>query len=107
MKILKDNWIIFDDEVSLAKELSREILGIAKKSIKKNNHFSIVLTGGKSILNLYKILSVSDSDWSKWHIYLGDERFIFASHQDRNDRVINEMWLIMSSIPKKIFILFK
>ena len=101
MKILNDNWLIFDDEMSLSKALAQEILNIAKKSIFEKDCFSIVLTGGQSVLSLYKILSKADSNWDKWHIYIGDERFLPAGHKDRNDQTINEIWLDNSTIPKK------
>jgi len=101
MKILNDNWLIFDDEMSLSKALAQEILNIAKKSIFEKDCFSIVLTGGQSVLSLYKILSKADSNWDKWHIYIGDERFLPAGHKDRNDQIINEIWLDNSPIPKK------
>ena len=101
MKILNDNWLIFDDEMSLSKALAQEILNIAKKSIFEKDCFSIVLTGGQSVLNLYKILSKSDSNWEKWHIYIGDERCVPMGHKDRSDQVINEIWLDNSAIPKK------
>ena len=101
MKKLNDNWLIFDDEASLSKALAREILAIAKKSIIENDCFNIVLTGGRSVLSLYKILSESDSNWNKWHIYISDERFLPAGHKDRNDRLINEIWLDNSTIPRQ------
>ena len=101
MKILNDNWLIFDDEMSLSKALAQEILNIAKKSIFEKDCFSIVLTGGKSVLSLYKILSKADSNWDKWHIYIGDERCVPMGHKDRSDQVINEIWLDNSAIPKK------
>ena len=100
MKILNDNWLIFDDEMSLSKTLAQEILNIAKKSIFEKDCFSIVLTGGQSVLNLYKILSKSDSNWEKWYIYIGDERCVPMRHKDRNDQVINEIWLDNSTISK-------
>jgi len=101
MKKLNDNWLIFDDEISLSKSLAQEILNIAKKSILKNNCFTIVLTGGKSVLNLYKILSKANSDWEKWHIYISDERFLPKYHKYRNDGVISEIWLDSSLIPQE------
>ena len=87
--------------MSLSKALAQEILNIAKKSIFEKDFFSIVLTGGQSVLNLYKILSKADSNWDKWHIYIGDERFLPAGHKDRNDQIINEIWLNNSTIPQK------
>ncbi len=101
MKTVKDNWLIFDDELYLAKRLSQDILGIAKESILKNDSFSIVLTGGKSVLSLYKLLSKSNSNWDKWHIYISDERCVPMGHKDRNDRMINEIWLDNTLIPKE------
>ena len=101
MKILNDNWLIFDDEMSLSKALAQEILNIAKKSIFEKDCFSIVLTGGQSVLSLYKILSKANSNWEKWHIYIGDERFLPAGHKDRNDQTINKIWLNNSTIPKR------
>jgi len=101
MKKLNDNWIVFNDEISLSKALAQEILIIAKKAILENDYFNIVLTGGRSVLSLYKILSESDSNWNKWYIYISDERFLPKNHKDRNDRLINEIWLDNSTIPKK------
>ena len=101
MKKSNDSWLIFDDEMSLSEALAQEILNIAKKSIFEKGCFNIVLTGGQSVLSLYKILSKADSNWDKWYIYIGDERFLSAGHEDRNDRLINEVWLNNSPIPKK------
>jgi 6-phosphogluconolactonase len=52
------------------------------------------------VLSLYKILSKADSNWDKWHIYIGDERCMPMCHKDRNDQAINEIWLDNSTIPK-------
>jgi len=101
MKILKDNCVVFKDADLLTKALFQEILHLAEKSIETNSSFSIVLTGGQSILNLYKMLSESSSDWNKWHIYIGDERCLPINHKDRNDRMINETWLDNIPIPKE------
>ncbi len=101
MKILNENWLIFKDNISLSKELAREILDIAKKSIKLNGCFTIVLAGGRGVMNLYKILSQSTSDWNKWHVYIGDERCVPLQDKDRNDHIINSIWLNNSQIPEK------
>jgi len=98
---MNDNWISFHNKKSLFEELKYEILDIAKKSITGKGHFSIVLTGGKSILYLYKKLSDADSNFDKWHVYLSDERFLPKNHQERNDRIISKIWLNNNRIPKK------
>ena len=98
--MLKDNWTVFENIDKLSERLANDILGIAKTSIKSSNRFKIVLAGGNSILNTYKILSNSESDWSKWHVYLGDECHLPVGDKDRNDYLINQTWLKDSSIPK-------
>ena len=35
MKTFKDNWLIFDNDISLAKALAQEVLNIAEDSILK------------------------------------------------------------------------
>jgi len=99
--VLKDNWSIFKDIDELSEKLSCDILDIAKSSIKLNNNFKIVLAGGTSVIGIYKILSASKSDWDKWHIYIGDERCLPLEDKDRNDHIINKIWLNSSPIPKQ------
>lgn len=101
MKNLNNNWYIFNDRGSLSKQLAEEVLRIAKKSIQKKDTFSIVLTGGQSSLDLYKILSKANSSWSKWHLYITDERLLPEDHPERNDKVIKKIWLDNSAIPKQ------
>ena len=98
--MLKDNWLVFKNVDKLSEQLANDILEIAKLSIKSNDRFKIVLTGGNSVISLYKILRNSESDWSKWHIYLGDERCLPAKRKDRNDYIINQVWLNNNQIPK-------
>ncbi len=98
--MIKDNWFVFENIDKLSEQLAKNILDIAKTSIKSSNSFKIVLAGGNSILNTYKILSNSKSDWSKWHIFLGDERCLPVEDKDRNDYIINQVWLNNGLIPK-------
>jgi len=100
MKILNENWLIFKDNNGLSKELAREILDIAKNSIRLNGCFTIVLAGGRSVINLYKILRQSTSDWNKWYVYIGDERCLPLQDKERNDHIINSIWLNNSQIPE-------
>ncbi len=98
--MLKNNWFIFENIDQLSEQLANDILDVARASIKLSGSFKIVLTGGNSILNTYKILGNSESDWDKWHVYLGDERYLPVGDKDRNDRLINEIWLKDGLIPK-------
>ncbi len=99
--MLKDNWSIFENIDKLSAQVADDILDIAKISIKLTGSFKIVLAGGKSLIPTYKILSHSNADWSRWHIYIGDERCLPLKNKERNDHDINIIWLNNSPIPKK------
>ena len=99
--MLKDNRSIFENIDKLSAQLANDILDMAKISIKSTGSFKIVLAGGKSLIPTYKILSHSNSDWSRWHIYIGDERCLPLKNKERNDHNINIIWLNNSPIPKK------
>jgi len=101
MTVLKNNWRVYKDIDELSDQLACDILNVAEKSIKSNSDFKIVLAGGTSFINTYRILSKSKSDWSKWHIYLGDERCLQLKDKNRNDYVINRVWLSNGLIPKE------
>lgn len=101
VNMLKDNWFIYDNIDDISIKLADDILNLAKKSIELNNTFRIVLAGGKSFVNTYKILSKSSSNWDKWHIYIGDERCLQQGNKNRNDYLISQVWLNNSSIPKE------
>ena len=99
--MLTDDWLIFSDIDKLSKKLADDILSIAEHSIKLNNKFLIVLAGGNSVENVYKILENSDSDWNKWYLFIGDERCLPLKSQYRNDQMINNVWLNNGKIPKQ------
>ena len=104
--MLKGNWSIFENIDKLSMQVADDILDVAKISIKSTGSFKIVLAGGKSLIPTYKILSHSNSDWSRWHIYIGDERCLPLKNKERNDHNINIIWLNNSPIPKKNIHLF-
>jgi len=99
--MLGDNWIVFKDANELSQKLANDILSAAEFSIKSKNSFKIVLAGGSSVLQTYEILSDSESDWGRWHVYFGDERCLPVKNKDRNDSIINTIWLNDCAIPKQ------
>jgi 6-phosphogluconolactonase len=98
--MLKNNWIVFNDKRSLSESLAKDVLKIAKQSINSKGYFSIVLAGGNSPVELYQILKKSTSNWGDWNIYIGDERCLSKNDKERNDYIIEQVWLNSSSIPK-------
>jgi len=98
---VRDNWKIFKDSITLSECLAADIMHVANESIDKNGKFTIVLAGGKSFIDSYKILRDARSNWLKWHIYISDERCLPKNDRNRNDRKIYKVWLNNGKIPKK------
>ena len=59
-----------------------------------------MLAGGDTPRSIYRSLRDTDSDWSRWHVYFGDERCLPADNPERNSRMAADAWLDRVSIPK-------
>jgi len=73
LHIYKDN-----DELSL--ETTKWMVDYIADTLKKQNRFTLVLSGGSTPHKLNTLLAASPFkekvDWSKLHIFWGDERFV-------------------------------
>lgn len=61
--------------------LARYFIQLANEAIEDRNHFAVVLSGGRTPLGLYRLLSspaYSDkvSDWSRVFFFFGDEQYV-------------------------------
>jgi len=76
----------------------------AKNAIEKNGIFRLVLTGGSSPLKLHQLLTSSHFegkiDWSKIHIFWGDERFVSYESDLSNTRMAYETLIDKIDIPQ-------
>ena len=92
-------WHIRSDPDAVAAEVATQILSIAQRAIVERSQFKLVLAGGGTPVKVYELLRESASDWSKWNIYLGDERCLPIGGDQRNSEVISRAWLAHSEIP--------
>jgi 6-phosphogluconolactonase/glucosamine-6-phosphate isomerase/deaminase len=53
-------------------------------SNKRRSLFKLVLAGGTAPVKAYQLLATKQADWSKWHIYYGDERCLPIDDSERN-----------------------
>ncbi|MCW2840584.1 MAG: pgl [Aeromicrobium sp.] len=60
---------------------------------------SIVLTGGTIAIAAYERIDAGDVDWTKVDVYWGDERFVPAGHDDRNDQQARDAFLDRLGVP--------
>ena len=70
------------------------IHSILSKAIAIKNAASFVVSGGSSPITIFQELSNSDLDWSKITITLVDDRAVDKNHDDSNEKLLNEHFLI-------------
>ena len=90
---------IFASKDELIEQTLTLILDSAHTAIKQNGQFTIALAGGNTPKPLYEKIAKTNQDWSKWHIFWGDERFVPADHPDSNENMARQAWLNHVSIP--------
>ena len=93
-------WIEVTDTEALQEIAFQRILDAAARAIDQRGQFLIVLAGGNTPANIYRMLRAADTDWSRWQVYFGDERCLPASDGERNSRTAADAWLDHVSIPR-------
>ena len=76
------------------------ILDIANAAIEERGSFSLVLAGGKTPELTYTLLAQADADWSKWHLFFGDERCLPVGNDGLNSQMVSCTLTSRVSIPK-------
>lgn len=71
----------------------------AKLAIAQRGRFDLVLAGGNTPRAIYRLLREVQTDWSKWHVYHGDERCLSPDHEDRNSLMVQQVLLDHVPIP--------
>lgn len=95
------HWKIFDSADAVRDAAVQAIVESAAQAIAQRGRFSIVLAGGTTPREVYRQLCQADTDWSKWHVYYGDERCLPPDHAERNSRMAEEAWLDHVTIPRQ------
>lgn len=78
----------------------RRILDAAATAIERRGRFLIVLAGGNTPRDVYRMLRGADTDWSRWQVYFGDERCLPADDAERNSAMVADAWLNHVPIPR-------
>ena len=92
-------WFPFADSVALCVDARRRVIDAARTAIEARQRFVIVLAGGRTPRALYRSLRDARTDWSRWHIYFGDERCVASDDPGRNSAMAAEAWLDHVPIP--------
>jgi len=92
-------WIGMANAGELRRAACKRILDAAAKAIAERGAFAISLAGGNTPRDVYAMLRGAATDWSRWHVYFGDERCAPREDPQRNSRMAREAWLDHVPIP--------
>ena len=83
----------------VARVAREELVRAGKTAIEARGRFLLVLSGGATPKTLYGSLAPKDLDWSKVHVFFGDERCVSPDRQESNFKMAQESMLLRLKIP--------
>lgn len=92
-------WTVLATAQDVAQAAFRRIAEAAAEAIAARGRFTIVLAGGTTPGQVYRMLADSDQHWQHWHVFVGDERCLPEGHADRNSTMIQHSLLDAAAIP--------
>jgi 6-phosphogluconolactonase len=94
---------VLPDPQALAEAAARHVVEYAQAAIDARGRFSIALSGGSTPRDLHLRLAspplVDRVDWSRWHVFFGDERCVPPDDERSNYRMAEETLLKRVPIP--------
>lgn len=87
---------LYENPGELAEAAASEFAVRAAEAIEERGRFAVVLAGGSTPKATYEILArdyVDRVDWSRVHVFFGDERGVPPDHEDSNYRMAREALL--------------
>jgi 6-phosphogluconolactonase len=94
---------IFPDRAALTRDAARRFVVCARAGLAARGQFSVALSGGTTPRDLYALLATPEFaaqiEWSRAHIFFGDERAVPPDHVDSNFKMANDILLARAPIP--------
>jgi 6-phosphogluconolactonase len=95
--------VVLDDASQVARAAADRFVELARAAIDERGRFSVALAGGSTPKRAYELLASDEYkdrlDWSKVHIFFGDERCVPPDDAESNYRMANEAMLSGLPIP--------
>ena len=88
------NMLEFENASALDIALSEKVAAMLAVSIEEKGSASLVVSGGRTPMGFFHLLSQQVLDWSKVTVLLADERWVNADHADSNEKLVRENLLI-------------
>jgi 6-phosphogluconolactonase len=96
---------ILSDKKAVQREGAERVAAAAEEAISKRGRFSLVLSGGSTPGGLYELLAASPYreriDWSKVHLFWGDERYLPLDDEESCYHLADETLISKVSIPSE------
>jgi 6-phosphogluconolactonase len=92
--------LVHETPQELAEAAARDFATKAEAAISERGSFTVALAGGSTPKATYEILArdyADELDWSKVHVFFGDERTVPPEHEDSNYLMANET--LLSHVP--------
>jgi 6-phosphogluconolactonase len=94
---------VLPEPSALADAAARHLVEAGQAAIDARGAFSIALSGGSTPRELHRRLASSplstQVDWSRVHVFFGDERCVPPDHPDSNYRMASETLLSQVAVP--------
>jgi 6-phosphogluconolactonase len=90
------NLLVYETPEELAEAAARDFVFGAEAAINERGRFAVALAGGSTPKGTYEALArdyADKLDWSKVHVFFGDERTVHPDQEDSNYRMVRETLL--------------
>jgi 6-phosphogluconolactonase len=90
----------FETPQDLAEAVAKSFVEQANVAIGESGRFAVALAGGSTPKRAYEVLAEahrSNLDWSKVHVFFGDERTVPPDHENSNYRMAHQA--LLSRVP--------
>src|SRR6266508_5028865 len=95
--------IVCGDVDELNRKAAERFIALAADAISRSGRFTAALSGGSTPKALYSLLASpayrERLDWSRIHLFWGDERCVAPDHPESNFRMVQESLLSRVDIP--------
>jgi 6-phosphogluconolactonase len=95
--------IVCQNQEDIFKRAADLFVKLANERIDSQGRFSVALSGGSTPRGMFALLASDDYrsrvDWSKVHLFWGDERSVAPDHKDSNYRMANEAMISKVPVP--------
>src|SRR5882762_9421705 len=96
---------VLPDPATVAEAAARHVVELSQAAISARGRFSITLSGGSTPRDLHLRLAspplVDQVDWSRVHVFYGDERCVPPDDERSNARMAEETLLSKVPVPRE------